>query len=154
MPELIETNIEPSEVPLHALRVTRIEVGPHGFLQVELEAKGPQENLDVVTSFTNAGWLNDLSLHFLNDLLDMQSEDGSVSLREEGWAVLENNGKWVRISDSFSDERCAIVLWDEFKKVIELKREFLCLLRYCKKFGVPRYSVKDGFRIRLGHSRS
>lgn len=84
----------------------------------------------------------------------MQSEDGgSVSLREEGWAVLENNGKWVRLCDSFSDERCAIVLWDEFKKVIELKREFLCLLRYCKKFGVPRYNMKDGFRIRLRHSR-
>jgi hypothetical protein len=141
-----------NELLLSALHVSHIEfAGSYSSLWVHLEADGPKNSLAVMSNFINAGWLNDLNLQFLDCLLNLPDKDyHSVSLREEGWAVLENDGKWVRVSDSFSDERCAIVLWEEFKAVVELKRDFLCLFRYCKKFGIPRYSLKDGFRIRLG----
>jgi hypothetical protein len=140
------------ELSLNALHVSHIEFAGYYFRsRVHLEAIGSRDSLLVVSNFINASWLDNLHLEFLDCLINLPNEDyHSVSLREEGWAVLENEGKWVRLSDSFSDERCAVVLWEEFKAVAELKRNFLCLFRYCKKFGVPRYSLQEGFRIRLG----
>lgn len=121
-----------------------------GSMHVTLNAKGSRESLEVMQCFTNASWLNDLSLPFLDDLLNLQGEGcGSVSLREEGWAVLEDDADWVCVSDSYGDERSAIISWNEFKTTMQLKRQFLSLMRDYKGQGIPRYNITGGFRVRL-----
>jgi len=121
-----------------------------GSMHVTLTAKGSQESLEAMQCFTNASWLNDLNLPYLDNLLSLQSEGcGSVSLREEGWATLEDDADWVYVSDSYGDERSAIISWNEFKTTMQLKRRFLSLMRDCKGQGIPRYNITDGFRVRL-----
>ena len=139
---------------LRKLRVTRMHVtgGPHGStLQVELDAEGCRPALEVIRYFTNHYWLDDLDAPYLDSLLAMRTDEyGGVSLREDGWAALEaDDPNWVRVSDSYGDERCALVAWDEFEAVMRLKRQFLCLRQRFADHGVPRYSATDGFRVRL-----
>jgi hypothetical protein len=147
---LMKATHDQSPLLLRSLHVTRMEVGDQHrtLVNVELGAEGTQESLKVIHGFTNASWLNDLESPYLYSLLNLENE-GTVSLREEGWAALEDDGKWVRLSDTYTDERCAIVALDEFQTVIRLKRQFLYLMRYCKEHGVPRYSIMEGFRVRF-----
>ena len=148
---------EDARLRLRALRVTRMEAGCcHRPMRLELEAEGLPEAVAAMQDFANASWLNDLTLPFLTCLLNLQDEKGvGVSLREEGWACLEGDGQWVRVSDSYGDERCALVAWEEFEAVMRLKHRFLCLVRDYAAQGVVRYSVGKGLRVRLhasGHN--
>jgi hypothetical protein len=139
------------ELRLSDLRIQCIKIcSESGAINVALEAAGSVEALEVLQIFINASWLGDLDSSYIDDLLHLPNEThGSVSLREEGWASLEDNGNWVRVSDSLGDGRCALVAWPEFKKVIQLKRQFLGLIREYKGRGIPRYNSVDGFRVRL-----
>jgi hypothetical protein len=58
------------------------------------------------------------------------------------------DGDWVRVSDSHGDAG-ALVAWDEFRNVMQLKRRFLALMQRCQGQGVPRYGIGEGFRVRL-----
>ena len=124
---------------------------PHGsIVQVELDAEGCPQALEVIRYFTNHCWLDDLDASYLDSLLAMRNEEcGGVSLREDGWAALEADPDWVRVSDSYGDERCALVAWDEFESVMRLKRQFLRLRQRYADHGVPRFSASEGFRVRL-----
>ena len=141
-----------ADLRLRAMRISRMEADPGGHWRMflALEAEGSPLALEAVQDFANASWLNDLSLPFLDDLLNLPDEPGGgVSLREEGWASLESDGQWVRVSDSYGDVRCALVAWAELRTVMQLKRRFLCLMRDYKARGVPRYGATEGFRVRL-----
>jgi hypothetical protein len=141
-----------TELRLQALQVTRMRAfSGSPSMGIELDAHGSPEALEVVQGFANASWLDDLAAPYLDDLLTLPAAagQGSVSLREEGWATLEEGGQWVRVSNSHGETPCALVAWEEFSAAMRLKRRFLCLMRDCQGRGVPRYSIDEGFRVRL-----
>jgi hypothetical protein len=141
---------DPSAMRLRNVSIIRMELCHCGH-HVALQADGQEDRLDVLNRFINASWLsNESGQRFLNSLLHLRrDENGYVSLREEGWAALEDDGNWVRVCDSFGEERCALVAWHEFESIIRLKCRFLVLTRRFKGSGIPRYNIIDGFRIRL-----
>jgi hypothetical protein len=143
-------DLSDADLYLRAVRVVRMEViEPYGWMTIELDADGLPQAVAAMQSFFNASWLGDLDLPYLGDLLDLPNHEGGVSLREEGWASWEPGHGQARVCASYGDAPCALIAWEEFRAALQLKRDFLCLMRQYEGRGIPRYSRERGFRVRL-----
>ncbi|WP_336692191.1 hypothetical protein [Delftia acidovorans] len=139
------------DIQLSAVRVRGMSVcNCIARMHMDLEARGSPDALDVMHHFFNYFWLNDLDLPYLAELLDLRNPQGrAVSLREDGWAQMEPDQRQVRICNTYGDSPCALIAWEEFSAAMQLKHRFLGLMRRYEGHGIPRYSVAEGFRVRL-----
>lgn len=139
------------DIQLSAVRVRGMSVCDGiARMHMDLEARGSPDALDVMHHFFNYHWLNDLDLPYLAELLDLRNPQvRAVSLREDGWAQMEQDQRQVRICSTYGDSPCALIAWEEFSAAMQLKYRFLCLMRRYGSQGIPRYSVAEGFKVRL-----
>nr|WP_180319339.1 hypothetical protein [Delftia acidovorans] len=139
------------DIQLSAVRVRGMSVCDGiARMHMDLEARGSPDALDVMHHFFNYHWLNDLDLPYLAALLDLRNPQvRAVSLREDGWAQMEPDQRQVRICSTYGDSPCALIAWEEFSAAMQLKYRFLGLMRRYEGHGIPRYSVSEGFRVRL-----
>lgn len=140
-----------AEIRLSGLRVQSMRLcDSYVRMHMNLEACGSPDALGVMHHFFNCYWLNDLELPYLTDLLDLRNPQVCpVSLREDGWAQMEPDRRQVRICSTYGDSPCALIAWEEFSAAMQLKHRFLCLMRQYEGQGIPRYSIAEGFRVRL-----